>query len=215
MPSKTNNLVACPECDALHREVALEPGGTASCARCGAELYREKPESLDRTLAFICAAAVVFLGANAFPLMELEAQGVRTSSTLFGTVAVLQETGWPTIALLVFLTTIAVPFLQLGAALYILVPLKLGFVPHHLPLVVRSLDAIWPWGMVEVFFLGAMVSQVKLGQIATMHTGWGMYLIAAYVLLIAAAVAAFEPRVLWQRVDRLRQEAPARLEPQA
>lgn len=212
---KTNNLVACPECDALQREVALEPGGAASCVRCGAELYREKPESLDRTLAFIFAAAVVFLAANAFPLMELEAQGIRTSSTLFGTVAVLQETGWPTIALLVFVTTIAVPFLQLAAALYILVPLKLGFVPLHLPLAVRSLDAIWPWGMLEVFFLGAMVSQVKLEQIATLYPGAAMYMIAGYILLIAAAVAAFEPRVLWERVESLRVGGHERLEPQS
>lgn len=212
---KTNNLVACPECDALQREVPLQPGGAASCVRCGAELYREKPESLDRTLAFICAAAVVFLAANAFPLMELEAQGLRTSSTLFGTVAVLQETGWPTIALLVFITTIAVPSLQLAASLYILVPLRLGFVPAHLPLAVRSLDAIWPWGMVEVFLLGAMVSQVKLAQIATVYPGAAMYLIGGYVLLIAASVAAFEPRVLWERVERLRAGAGQRLEPQA
>ncbi|MDQ3025167.1 MAG: paraquat-inducible protein A [Pseudomonadota bacterium] len=214
MPIKTNNLVACPECDALQREVDLDPGGAASCVRCGAELYREKAHSLDRTLAFICAATVVFIAANAFPLMELETQGIQTSSTLFGTVTVLQETGWPTIALLVFLTTIAVPFLQLAAALYILVPLKLGFVPARLPLAVRSLDAIWPWGMVEVFLLGAMVSQVKLAQIATLYPGAAMYMLGAYVLLIVAAVAAFEPRVLWERVESLRAGAGQRLEPQ-
>lgn len=215
MPMKTNNLVACPECDALQREVDLEPGGAASCVRCGAELYREKSESLDRTLAFICAATVVLIAANAFPLMELETQGIRTSTTVFGTVTVLQETGWPTIALLVFVTTIAVPFLQLAAALYILVPLKLGFVPARLPLAVRSLDAIWPWGMVEVFLLGAMVSQVKLEQIATLYPGAAMFMLGGYVLLIVAAAAAFEPRVLWERVDSLRAAAGRRLEPQA
>ena len=204
MSTKTNSLVACPECDALQREVLLKAGGAADCRRCGAELFREKPESLDRTLAFVSAAMVVFLCANAFPLMELDAQGIRTSATLFGTVLALQETGWPTIALLALLTTIVVPFLQLALALYILVPLKLGILPHALPLVVRTIDAIWPWGMVEVFLLGAMVSMVKLKQISTVYPGWALYLIGAYVLLAAAAVAAFEPRVLWRRVAELR-----------
>jgi paraquat-inducible protein A len=204
MTIKTNNLVACPECDALQREIALEPGGTAQCVRCGAAIFRERPESLDHTLAFIVAATVMFLCANAFPLMELDAQGIRTTTTLFGTALALQETGWPTLGLLVLLTTIVIPFLQLAAALYILVPLKLGFVPHHLRLVVRTLDAIWPWGMLEVFLLGAMVSLVKLRQIAAMYPGWALYLIAAYVVLVAAAVGAFEPRVLWARVSELR-----------
>ena len=69
--------------------------------------------------------------------------------------------------------------------------------------------------MVEVFLLGAMVSQVKLAQIATLYPGAAMYMLGAYVLLIVAAVAAFEPRVLWERVESLKAGAGQRLEPQA
>lgn len=203
MPSNTNNLVACPECDALQREIPLAPGAAADCVRCGAELFRHKAESLDRTLALLVAAAVVFAGANAFPLMELDAQGLGTTSTVFGTVVALQQTGWPVLALTVLMTTIVVPFLQLATALYILVPLRLGFVPRHLPQVVRIIDAVWPWGMLEVFLLGAMVSLVKLTQMATVHPYGALFMIGAYVLLIAAAVAAFEPRALWARVAEL------------
>ena len=203
MAIKTNNLVACPECDALQREIALEPGCAADCVRCGAELFRHKPYSLDRTLALIIAASLVFLFSNTFPLMELDAQGIETSATVFGTVIALQETGWPFLALVVLMTTIVVPFLQLATSLYILVPLKVGFVPDHLPIVVRILDAIWPWGMMEVFMLGALVSLVKLTQMATVQPGWALYMIGGYMLLISASVAAFEPRVLWARVEEL------------
>jgi paraquat-inducible protein A len=200
---KTNNLVACPECDALQREVALAPGGSAACVRCGAGLFRNKPHSLDRTLALLSAAAIVFLCANTFPLMELDAQGIRTSTTLFGTVVALQQTGWGVIAFVVLMTTIVVPLLQLGASLYILVPLRLGILPPGLRLAVRTLDAVWEWGMVEVFLLGAMVSMVKLTQIATVHPGFALYMIAGYMLLISAAEAAFEVRALWERVAQL------------
>jgi paraquat-inducible protein A len=203
MPMKTNNLVACPECDALSREPTLAPGGIAACGRCGAELFRSHPDSLDHTLAWLIAAAVVFLCANAVPLMELDAQGIRSESTLMGTVVALQETGWPVLSVLVLLTVIVVPFLQLAVALGVLVPLKLGFVPAGARLLARTLDAIWPWGMVEVFLLGAMVSLVKLRQIAHVEPGWALYLVGGYVLLIAAAVSAFEPRSLWHRFEEL------------
>ena len=201
---KTNNLVACPECDALQREVALAPHGSAACMRCGACLFRHKPDSLDRTLARVIAASIVFIGANAFPLMELDAQGIRSQSTLFGTVVALQETGWPVIALLVLMTTIVVPFLQLAFSLAVLVPLKLGRVPRHLGLLSRAIDTVWPWGMVEVFLLGAMVSLVKLTKIASVDTGGAMYMIGLYALLISASVASFDDRAFWRRVEELR-----------
>jgi paraquat-inducible protein A len=200
---KTNNLVACPECDALQREISLPPGGVASCARCGAELFRNKPHTLDRTLALMGTAAIVFVCANTFPLMEIDAQGISSSSTLFGTVLALEDTGWPAIALVVLMTTIVVPFLQMALSLYILVPLKLGVVPRGFRFAARTLDAIWPWGMIEVFLLGAMVSLVKLTQIATVYAGFALYMIGAYMLLMAAAVAAYEPRTIWERVAEL------------
>jgi paraquat-inducible protein A len=195
MATTTNNLVACPECDALQRAPRLAPGFAADCARCGAELFRNKPNSLEVTLAFILAASVAFAIANAFPLMELDARGVRSSSTLYGLVETLFETGWPSVALLVLVTVILVPTVQLATALYILVPLKLGRVPRHLRTAVRTLDAIWRWGI---------VSLAKLTKLASVDMGLAFYAVGAYVLLIAAAISAFDARSLWQRVEELR-----------
>src|SRR5207244_2961862 len=75
-----SSLIACRECDLLQREIVLPPGGTACCSRCGAILHRSKPDSLDRTLAFMVGAAVLFILANVFPVVGLEAQGNRTST---------------------------------------------------------------------------------------------------------------------------------------
>jgi paraquat-inducible protein A len=201
---KTNNLVACPECDALQREVPLVPHGEAVCLRCGAELFRNKPGSLDRTLALMIAAGIVFIGANSFPLMELEAQGMQTRTTILGTVLALQEAGWSLIALVVLITAVVIPFLQVGLSLAVLLPLKLGRVPRALGFLSRALDTVWPWGMVEVFLLGAMISMVKLTKIASVYTGSALYLIGAYAFLISAAVAAFDDRAFWERVEELR-----------
>jgi paraquat-inducible protein A len=204
MATTTNNLLACPECDALQRRPALAPGAAATCVRCGAEIEREKPESLDHTLAFMIAAAVALACANAFPLMQLEARGIPSSATLYGLVEELFATGWPSVAVLVLVTVIVVPAAQVATALYILVPLKLGRLPKLLRPAIQTLDWIWRWGMVEVFFLGALLSMVKLTQLASVHIGLALYAVGAYVLLLAGAVSAFEPHSLWRRVEELR-----------
>lgn len=204
MPMKTNNLVACPECDALQREATLGPGAAADCIRCGAELYRNKPDSLEHTFAFMTGAAVALVCANVFPLMELDAQGLRTTSTIYGLVQSLYATGWPSIATLVLFTVIVVPLVQVGASLYLLGSLRFGLVPHGLRTAIRTVDAVWRWGMVEVFLLGAMVSMVKLTKLADVYVGWALYAVGAYIVLITAAAAAFDQRAIWERVAQLR-----------
>ena len=101
-------------------------------------------------------------------------------------------------------TVIVVPAFQIATALYILVPLKLGRLPRFLRPAIQTLDWIWRWGMVEVFFLGALLSMVKLTQLASVHIGIALYAVGAYVLLLSAAVAAFDPHSLWRRVEELR-----------
>ena len=81
---KNSGLVACAECDALQRMVALAPGGVAECQCCGAELYREHRDSLDRTLALLLAAALVFAYANLAPVFELDAQCICKSDIRIG-----------------------------------------------------------------------------------------------------------------------------------
>ena len=209
MPMKTNNLVACPECDLLQREVDLPPGGIARCGRCEAQLYRSMPASLDTTLALLVAAAILFVFANAYPLMALDARGIRTSATLFDTAGALYERHLPSVATLVLVTVIVAPALQLAAMLYMLVPLRLGFVPQGLHRAYRLANLALPWGMLEVFLLGSLVSLVKLTQVAKLDPEPGIFAVGGYVVLLAAAMGAFEPRELWRRVEALGVPLPA------
>ncbi len=202
-PNNNNGLVACHQCDLLQRDVALPARGEAECTRCGAELFRDKPYSLDNSLAFVVAAAVVFAFANAFPLLELDARGIISSATLYDTAHELHEAGMTSVALLVFATAILFPALALGAYLYILVPLKLGQVPEGLGTAYRFLHLMRPWAMVEVFMLGALVSLVKLTQVATVYAGVGLYSAGVFIMLFAAAEASFEPREMWRRATEI------------
>ena len=194
------SLIACRECDLLQREIVLPPGGTACCSRCGAVLHRSKPDSLDRTLAFTVGAAVLFILANVFPVVGLEAQGNRTSTTLFGTVRTLHDQGMTSVAVLVFVTTILMPMLDIGAMLYMLLPIRLGVVPKGLPAMFRLIQTVRPWGMVEVFMLGTLVSLAKLSHIAAVRPGIALWSFGMLMFLVAAAAASFEAHDFWAQV---------------
>ena len=199
-----DTIIACRECDLLQREVTPPLHGEAQCVRCGAELFRNKPRSLDHTLAFLGAAAIFFVVGNSFPLMSLDTQGVRTTTTLFGASHALFLGGDQYLAVLVFITTILFPGLEIAAMLYLLLGLKAGRLPEAFAPTFRLVEAIKPWGMISVFVLGTLVSLVKLHNLATVIPGLALYSLGALILMLTASEAAFEPRALWARASALR-----------
>jgi len=192
-----SSLIACHECDLLHRQTALPPGGVACCTRCGAELYANPRDSLNRALALTLAAAILYVTLNVLPIVSLDAQGIVTTATLLGSARALHAAGMTSVALLVFATTIFVPTAYLFAMLYLLVPYKFGYTPPQMPEVLRAVHMLKHWGMIEVYLLGVMAALVKLGHLAIIKPGPSLWLLAALVFVLAAAVAAFDSHNFW------------------
>jgi hypothetical protein len=75
-------IVACPDCDVLQQLPRLAPGAKARCLRCGHVRATQPTDSLDRALALMLTAAIVFVVANTSPLMGLSAAGRQASTSI-------------------------------------------------------------------------------------------------------------------------------------
>ncbi len=199
MPRDT--LIACHECDLLHQVRPIPDGAIANCIRCGAVLYRQRPDSLDRTLALTIAGLILFAVANTFPFLAFNIKGQETHTTLITGVLDLWSQGKETLAMVVLLTAIVFPGAQLFSLLYVLAPLKLNRIPPHLALVFRFVHSLQPWGMMEVFLLGILVSVVKLAGMGKIIPGLALWSFALLIVVLAAAAANLDPRVVWERVE--------------
>jgi len=195
-------VIACHECDLLQREVTLPRGGVAHCRRCGAILYRDSPDSLDRTLALSLAAAVLFLLANTFPVIGIELQGNRSAVNLFGAVSSIWAQEMKLIALLVLITTILIPAFELAMIIYLLLSLKFLQMPPGTALILRMLQSMKPWGMVEIFMLGVLVALVKLSHDFIIIPGVALWSFGGLTLMLAAVASTFNARELWVNLER-------------
>ena len=202
MANHPAQLIACHDCDLLQREIELKPGCAASCSRCGAVLYRNATDSIERTLAYTLAAAVLFVIANVFPIFAIEVQGSRSAINLAGAVHSLWDQQMQSISLLVLLTTILIPALELITMTYLLLPLKFRHVPAGYTHFLRMMQIVEPWGMVEVFMLGVLVSLVKLTSSFKVIPGVALWSFGGLTLLLAAVAASFSARDVWSRLDR-------------
>jgi len=194
-------LIACHECDLLLREIELPPGGVACCHRCGAALYRNSPGSIERTLALVLAAALLFVIANVYPILGIEIQGTRNATNLFGAVHALWDQGMRPISFLVFYTTILVPAVEISMMIYLLLPIRVKCLPPGIPLIMRILQSIKPWGMVEVFMLGILVALVKLTDSSTIIPGVALWSFGGLTFMLAAVAASFNPRDVWAHIE--------------
>jgi paraquat-inducible protein A len=196
-----DELVACHECDALQRVPKLRPGQTARCGVCRATLLKFPKGGLDRPIALYLSALILLVLSNSFPFLMLEIQGRQETTTILGASQALYNAGMGELAVAVFVTSILAPALLIGSSLYVLLAVR-----FRLPLPAARVALSWishlePWGMLDVFMLGVLVAFVKLGNMATMHTGIALFAFCGLIVVSAAAAAAFEPRLLWQQMS--------------
>ncbi|UCG20166.1 MAG: paraquat-inducible protein A [Deltaproteobacteria bacterium] len=199
---KTTETIACHECDLLYELPALPEGSVARCSRCGAVLQRHKRDSLDRTLAWTIAGLILFVVANAFPFLALKSGGLVRETTLITGILELYQQDMRSVAVLVFLTVILFPVVQLAGMLYLLLPLKVNRLPWWKPAYVfRFIRTLQPWAMMEVFMIGILVSMVKLAKMAKVIPGIAIYSFAVLIIALAAAAASLDPHLVWDRLE--------------
>jgi paraquat-inducible protein A len=194
-------LIACHDCDLLHREHPLPKKGKARCKRCGAILYRNVSETIDLSLAFSLTGLIFLVIANAYPFLSLESQGSALETTLVTGAIMLADQSMIGLAILVLLTSMLIPCILLVCLIYVLLPLKLGGRLPKSRFAFRLALVLRPWSMTEVFFLGILVSVVKLAKMATIVPGIALFSFLALVFILAAVNTFLEPKTIWERVS--------------
>lgn len=198
-----NELIACHDCDALLQKPRHSGKGSVRCPRCGAVLHRPSAVQLERITALTLASLFTFLIAQAFPIVELDLNGVTSQTTLIGALGALWNEGMELVAIAVFCSTFLFPLIELTALLYVLVPIRAGVVPAGFNLVLRAIQFVRPWGMIEVLMLGILVTIVKMTSLARVIPEAALFAFGALTLMLAVVVM-FDPRALWDVADTLR-----------
>lgn len=199
--SASSASVACHECDCINRLPNLEAPGTIHCRRCGAGLFRNIPDSVERSLVLSVAALILFILSVSFPLLIFKLQGQEQHASLITGVETLYQEGFWELAILVFLCSMAVPLLRILVALYLFTPLYFGRIPHGFTRLLPLFIMLTPWAMTEVFLLSIIVAYVKLIDLATIVIGLSSWTFIGMILVSSWATTCIDSRRLWQVVD--------------
>ena len=195
------SLVVCPHCARLHQTIILKPGAVASCVRCGSELYRESRLSLPSWLAITWGALVVFCVANFFPLAHLSMQGLTINATLVDALNMIWQQGAWFIALVATLFTFAFPLGQILFAMWALQCIQRRRLPPDFHYGLRMLEVLSHWSMIPVLLLGILVAMVKLGDLAVLRIGEGLWAFGVLSVLLTLLTRMSAAR-LWRLAEQ-------------
>jgi paraquat-inducible protein A len=192
-----SSVIVCHACDLAHRLDSLADNARVRCVRCRAELYRTNDRTPDTAIALAVTALALFILANVYPLVAMTVNGTTRMTTLIGAAESFYEQGYLTLAVLVAFTAVMVPVIQIVTLLYVLVPLRLGRVVRGQNLMFRMLTALRPWGLTEVFMLGAVVALVKLSAQAEVSPQVSLFAYGLLMVAIAALTSATPSEQYW------------------
>lgn len=176
---------------------------TARCPRCLFALHGRKPYSLQRSLAFLVAAVLLYIPANLLPVMGTASALGDAEHTLLGGIAELWHAGSWELALIVFIASIAVPIVKIAALGLLLAAAARRSRWRQLERarLYRLVQTVGHWSMLDVFVVVVLVGMVRFGAFASVSPEPGLLAFGGVVIATMLAASSFDPRLIWPEDD--------------
>ena len=186
-------LIGCHVCGALGAQ------GQGRCHRCGSRLHSRKPASLQRTLALLVTASILYIPANLYPIMDTVFLGDVSPSTILGGVVLLWGLGSYPIAAVIFLASVVVPLAKLIALYWLCWQTHSGRIRDPLARLklYRMTEFVGRWSMIDVFVVAILAGLIRLDNLMTIYPGPAAVSFAGVVIITMIAAMNFDPRLIW------------------
>jgi paraquat-inducible protein A len=195
----SDDCISCGSCELLvDRRLEHQ-----ACPRCGAHLYRRKPDSMRRTTALVIAGYLLYIPANLLPVLSIERFGRAVPNTILGGVhELIINDLWP-LAIVVFTASIVVPLVKLLGLTLMLVMTRMRSSRWLLTRtrLYRLIDMIGRWSNIDLFMISLLVALVQFGTLTTVRPEPGAIAFAAVVVITMIASRCFDTRLMWDVTD--------------
>jgi paraquat-inducible protein A len=173
------------------------------CPRCGTALHVRKTASLQRTLALLITALVLYLPANILPIMITDQLGNSIESTILGGVVLLIQLDSIPIAVVIFIASVMVPLGKMLVMFYLCWSVSHGppTSERQRTVLYRITEFIGKWSMLDVFVVAILVALIHLSGLLVIRPGGGALAFAGVVMVTMVAAESFDPRLMWDRME--------------
>jgi paraquat-inducible protein A len=180
----------------------VAPDTLRRCPRCRAALHLRKPDSLQRTIALVVTAALLYIPANVLPIMTTEQLGDATDSTIIGGVIILAHHGDYPIAAVIFIASVIVPMSKLFALSWLCwsVARSHSASHHERTRLYRATELVGKWSMTDVFVVAILVALIHVQGLMLITPGAAALAFGGVAIVTILAAESFDPRLIWDQL---------------
>lgn len=195
----SKGLATCHTC------YKLAPASAHKCPRCGAGIHLRTTDSVQRTMALVITATLLYIPANILPIMTTTMLGTSEPSTILGGVVLLIHHGSYPIAAVIFIASVMVPTGKLIAITWLCwsVARKQKTSLQHRTRMYRVVEFVGKWSMTDVFVVAILVGLIQLGGLLSIHAGSAAIAFGGVVVVTIVAAESFDPRLIWDQGDEI------------
>lgn len=203
------SCTVCHECDLLVDVGHLPAGHKAVCPRCGFVLSRAYANAVDRILVYSVTAAIFLLLSNLFGMIQMTVQGQQREITLPETVQELLKLDELALAGFMLVVIIGLPMVFVGSTGWLAMAIRLRRASARTIGVLRLVSYLRFWNMAEIFFLGILISMVKIASMADIAVGFSFWTYGMFNVFMIAAMMHVDKFQLARAIRRIVQEEQA------
>jgi paraquat-inducible protein A len=199
-PTGTAASKGLATCHTCHK---LSPASHHKCPRCGSAIHLRTADSVQRTLALVFTATLLYIPANILPIMTTTMLGTDEPSTILGGVVLLIHHGSYPIAAVIFIASVMVPTGKLIAITWLCwsVARKQTTSLQQRTRMYRVVEFVGKWSMTDVFVVAILVGLIQLGGLLSIHAGSAAIAFGGVVVVTIVAAESFDPRLIWDQGD--------------
>lgn len=191
--ARARALICCHHCE------TVQPAGGERCRFCHYRLQGRRHLSLQHSWLFLITALMLYIPANALPIMITDSLGEKTYNTIAGGVALLWEDGSYLVAAIIFVASVLVPVAKFIALIWLCLcgQFKLQDRPESKIFVYRMSELVGRWSMLDVFVVAFLASLIQMGSLMSVYPGPAALAFGGMVAFTMLAANSLDPRLFW------------------
>jgi paraquat-inducible protein A len=191
----SKGIACCHVCNQLNFS------NLSHCTRCKGRLHLRYPNSIQRTLAFVFTAILLYIPANIYPIMTTTLLGDASPSTIISGVVLFVEHGSYFVAFVIFTASVLIPIAKMLIIIWLCYATTRDTRLSELELtrLYRITEFIGKWSMIDIFVVAILVALVHVTGLMVIEPGLAARAFALVVILTMVAAHQFDVRLIWDR----------------
>jgi len=181
--NELKNLTICYKCQKPHKKKSLLPKEEARCSRCGTLLYKSTYGLEYKLFSFSFTALILFAISMLYPIIDINLSSNESYLNIPQTIFLLFDEGYILVSFFALMVLIIFPFIVMFSLFVFSIFVILRKNKLLTKFILKFLDHVNGWSMLDIFFVSILVAMVKIFDYALIEFDVAFFSLVSFIMI--------------------------------